>query len=104
MIWASILAVFVLACIAFVALPVLRSNEPWETPDAETELDRLLAEKQRVLRTLKDVENEHLAGLMNDKDHAEARTEYMERAVELNREIASLTGVDPSRMAAEAEG
>lgn len=102
MIWMTILAVFILACLVFVAMPLRRSDETWETPNAETELDRLLAEKQRVLRTLKDVESEHLAGLMNDKDYEEARTEYMERAVELNRDVASLTGVDPSRMQEEA--
>jgi hypothetical protein len=40
---------------------------------------------------------------MNDDDHRDARAEYLERAVELNRQIASLTGVDPSRMNQEVE-
>ena len=102
-IWTGLLVLVVLACLAFVALPLLRPRETWETPDVESELDRLLAEKQRVLRTLKDVESEHLAGLMNDDDHSAARSEYMDRAVELNREIADLTGVDPSRMGTEVE-
>jgi len=98
MIWAVILAVLVLGILAFVVRPFLGPQEPWQTPNAESELDRLLADKQRVLRTLKDLESERLAGLMNEKDHDEARAEYLERAVEINREIASLTGVDPSRM------
>ena len=102
MIWLSILVLFVLACLAFVGLPLLRSTETWETPNADTELDRLLAEKQRVLRVLKDVESEHLAGLMNQQDYDEAHAEYMDHAVELNRQLASLTGVDPTRMKAEA--
>lgn len=103
MIWTVFLGLFVVATLAFVLTPAVRSNETWQTPDAQSELDRLLAEKQRVLRTLKDVDSEHLAGLMNDEDHAAARAEYLARAVELNREVASLTGVDPSRLNQEVE-
>ena len=98
MIWTGILVVLVVGVVASVLMPFLRPGEPWETPNKETELDRLLAEKQRVLRTLKDVESERLAGLMSQADHDAARAEYLERAVELNRDIASLTGVDPTRM------
>ena len=103
MVWTIVLAVIVVGVVAAVLLPFLRPGEPWETPNKETELDRLLAEKQRVLRTLKDVEQERLAGLMSVEDHDAARAEYLERAVELNRQIASLTGVDPSRMNQEVE-
>jgi len=98
MIWTLILVVVVLGVAGGVLLPFLRPGEPWETPNKETELDRLLAEKQRTMRTLKDLDQERLAGLMSEKDHVEAREEYLERAVELNRKIASLTGVDPTRM------
>jgi hypothetical protein len=98
MVWTLILTAIVLSVAAAVMLPFLRPGEPWETPNKETELDRLLAEKQRTMRTLKDLDQERLAGLMSETDHDEARAEYMERAVDLNRQIASLTGVDPTRM------
>ena len=103
MIWMTLLIVLALAALAFIALPLTRRGETWETPNADTELDRLLAEKQRVLRTLKDVESEHVAGLMNQKDYDEARAEYMERAVDLNRDLAHLTGVNPTTLHAEGE-
>jgi hypothetical protein len=99
MVWTAVLAVVVVASLAAVVLPFFRAREPWDTPNKESELDRLLAEKQRVLRTLKDLDQERLAGLMSESDHAAGRETYLERAVELNRDIASLTGVDPTRMA-----
>jgi len=97
-VWTLLLVVIVLVVAAAVMLPFLRPGEPWETPNKETELDRLLAEKQRTMRTLKDLDDEHLAGLMGDSDYEAAREEYLEKAVDLNRQIASLTGVDPTRM------
>ena len=99
MVWTAVLAVVIVGSLAVVVLPFFRTREPWETPNKESELDRLLAEKQRILRTLKDIDQERLAGLMSETDHAAGRETYLERAVELNREIASLTGVDPTRMA-----
>ena len=98
MIWTAILALIVVGVVGSVLMPFLRPGERWETPNKETELDRLLAEKQRVLRTLKDLESERLAGLMSQSDHDAARAEYLEKAVELNRQVASLTEVDPTRM------
>ena len=99
--WTFVLAAVVLGTLAAVAAPFLRPAEAWETPDADSELERLLREKQRVLRTLKDLDQEVQAGLMDQDARDEARVEYLERAVELYREIASLTGVDPSRMREE---
>ncbi len=101
MLWLAVLVVLCLALLAGILVPLLRPKEPWGVPEMETQLDRLLAEKQRTLRVLKDLDHEHRAGLMDDATHSDARAEYLERAVELNREIASLTGVDPSRMAVE---
>ncbi len=98
MLWSLILAVVVLGAALGVALPFLRPADTWQTPDSDSELDRLLREKQRTLRTLKDLDQELRAGLMDRSAYDEARAEYVEQAVTLNRELASLTGVDPSRM------
>ena len=103
MLWTFAFVAVLLGTLVAVVVPFLRPRETWEMPGAETELDRLLREKQRVLRTLKDLEQELRAGLLDAQPYEEARTEYLERAVELNREIASLTGVDPSRMKDEVQ-
>ncbi len=94
--WIALLILAITASIAAVVWPLLNGERSWQLPNAETRLDELLAEKTRVLRLLKDIDAERDAGLMADADHDETRREYLGKAIALNREIASLTGVDPS--------
>ncbi len=96
--WIAFLLVFVLGVLAFIVTPLFRPAESWEVPGKQSELDRLLDEKARTLRTLKDLASEFRAELMDEASYDAARQEYIHDAVELNRDIAKLTGTDPSRM------
>ena len=101
MLWLVLLCVVVAAAVAALVWPfVFSPREPWEqgSPDA---LDRLLAEKARTLRGLKDHDHELEAGLLADAEYRETRAEYVERAALLNREIAKQTGVDPAAVLVE---
>ncbi|MCG3134409.1 MAG: hypothetical protein HMLKMBBP_01715 [Planctomycetes bacterium] len=90
--WWIALIVVIAAAAAWAATPLFRPRERWDLGDT-TELDRLFEEKARVLRALKDLDHELEAGMLGAKDHAEARAEWMDRAVSLNRRIEALTGV-----------
>jgi hypothetical protein len=95
-IWSALFVTVVVACGVVIARPLLRSREGF-ADDAASELDVLLEEKARTLRAVKDLEHEHASGFLADEDFDAARREYVERAARLNREIAALTGVDPTR-------
>jgi len=96
-VWITLFAVFVAGSLALIGLPLFRPKETWQVPGQQEELDRLLIEKARVLRTIKDLESEHRAELMDEEAYQAARTEFIAQAVQLNRRIADLTGSDPSR-------
>ena len=51
-VWTLLLVLVVLAVAGAVMLPFLRPGEPWETPNKETELDRLLDDAEDVCRRL----------------------------------------------------
>lgn len=72
--------------------PLFGARRPWDVEE-KSDLDRLFEAKSRVLRTIKDLDHEHEAGLLSDADWQEARAETLAEAVRLNREIAALTGV-----------
>ena len=60
----------------------------------------LAEEKRRVLRALKDLEQEHSLGKIDDRDYAELEAEYRARAKKVIREMDDALG--PYRAKAEA--
>ena len=93
--WDLALYAAVAVGLAVLLRPLLRPREPWHG-EGRSELDELFDAKARALRALKDLDHEKEAGLLADADWARVRQEHLAEAVRLNREIAALTGVDPS--------
>jgi len=98
-IWTVLLALVIGICAVAALAPLFGSRRTWEIEEA-SELDHLFESKGRVLRSIKDLDHEHEAGLLSEADWREAREESLAEAVRLNREIAAITGIDPA--AAEA--
>jgi hypothetical protein len=98
--WDFALALVIAIGLAAVSLPLFRPRRPWGALE-KTELDRLFEAKARVLRTIKDLDHEHAAGLLSDADWKESRKESLGEAVRLNREITALTGVETEAAATE---
>jgi hypothetical protein len=94
-IWTLALGAVILLGLLVIALPLFRPRETWD-PGETSDLDRLFDAKARALRALKDLDHEKEAGLLSAADWARVRTDHLAEAVRLNREIAALTGVDPS--------
>ena len=93
--WVALMVVFALLTAALIALPWLRPAAAWDARTEPSKLDELLGEKARIMRVLADLESERRAELMDDAAYEDARREYLERAVRLNRELAESTGIDP---------
>jgi hypothetical protein len=93
-VWQIALGVTIFAVVVAITIPLFRRRRPWQA-EPPTELDRLFAEKAQVLRTIKDLDHEHEAGILSDADWKEARAAQLAEAVRLNREIQALTGVAP---------
>lgn len=94
-VWTILIALVIGIGVVAAVAPLFGARRPWDVAE-KTDLDRLFESKARVLRTLKDLDHEHSAGLLSDADWKEARDESLAEAVRLNREIAALTGVEPA--------
>ena len=92
------------ACVVFVARPLLRPGRREESaaedPDAERRL-RLLEERDRALAALKELEFDHRTGKVSDDDYRELVGPLRRRAAEALRALepraASKTGVHEHR-------
>jgi len=89
------------AVLVFVGYPLLRPSEPEAMeqameqvpPPATGQRERLLAEREHVLATLKELEFEHGIGNLSDEDYAELQAPQRRKAVAILRELDS-SGVD----------
>ncbi len=66
---------------------VASKKEPWEfeeTPERHRWLTRAY---ERALRTMKDLEFDLQTGSLSEKEHAELKTQYKQRAIALRREL-----------------
>lgn len=97
--WTVFLCLVIGVGVVAALAPLFRARRAWETGET-SDLDRLFEAKARVLRTVKDLDHEHEAGLLTEADWRSAREEAVADAVRLNREIAERTGLDAA--AAEA--
>jgi len=85
------------ATLVFVGYPLLWPSEPevaeQASPPATGQRERLLAEREHVLATLKELEFEHGIGNLSDEDYAELQAPQRRKAVTILRELDS-AGVD----------
>lgn len=93
--WIALFAAAAVLAAAFVLVPLLGPREALDGAASTDRLEHILAERTLTLRALKDLEHEHDGGFLDDGDYARVRQEYLHRAVELNRELQDVTGVDP---------
>ncbi len=107
--WILATIVTILGLLAFILAPVvLGARLAWARPTDESELDRHLDEKARLLRGLKDLEQEQASGLIDEPEYKQARQDYLGRAADLNRKITAITGTpeddaDPAPATATSE-
>src|SRR5579875_4108383 len=92
----------------FVGYPLLRPSAP-ETveavPPAVGQRERLLAEREQALSTLKELEFEHSIGNLSDDDYAALQSAHRHKAVAILRKLdaaAATPAVPPAPSTAAA--
>lgn len=74
-----IASVLFIAAALFVAYPLLVESRPGKVED-ETELDRLLDEKDEVVSSLKDLEMDFRMGKLTSADYSQLKLDLQRRA------------------------
>ncbi len=92
--WTLLLVVIIVTALLVIIVPLIRPRQPWELSADATGpvnvLQLLGAEKEKVLRQLKDLETERESGAMSDEDYTELRAAYLGEAALLNRRLEAL--------------
>ena len=68
-------------------LTLRRPKEIWDLHEGEGLLSRLKKRRERLLRALKDLENEREAGVLSDEEFVSLRRKYKRRAIIASREL-----------------
>ena len=67
---------------------LLGAKETWNLDEAPDRLRHLKRARDRLLRTLKDLENDYREGSLLDEDYKELRTHYKQQAIEVAKELS----------------
>jgi hypothetical protein len=92
------------AALAAVLLPLFSAREPWDLEEAPDRLRHLKRSRARLLRALKDLENDYREGALLEPDYNEIRAQYKGRAIEVSKELDRVREALLRRMAAGPSG
>jgi hypothetical protein len=92
MAWLALLLLLLVTVIVVILSPLRRPRPTWSIGRRD-ELDELLAEKQKALRALMDLERERENGLIDEAAYGETRRQHLERAAWINRMLGELVEV-----------
>lgn len=98
----SVLLIFalLLAVVLFVARPFFERTSV-SVSKAEHDLSQLLAERDRILNALQELEFDNLLGKIPEQDYPEQRTSLLVRGAEILRKLDEIQQSTPSRQTAE---
>jgi hypothetical protein len=73
--------------IAIFAYPILGEREAWDLDAVPDRLRILKRGRDRLMRTLKDLESDYREGTLLESDYQELRQTYKRQAIEASREL-----------------
>ena len=79
--------------LALLLVPLLGRREAWNLNETPDRLRNLRRAKDRVMRTLKDLENDFREGSLAKDDYEDLRVGYKQQAIELTRELSRVREV-----------
>ena len=82
-----------LATVGLIVYALCGANEAWELEGGVGRLARLKKRRDRVLRTMKDLETEREAEVLTQDEFRDLRARYKRRAIALSRAKPSPTSV-----------
>jgi hypothetical protein len=93
-------AALAVAVIVFVSQPLRRARL---SPDAESQLDTLLAQRESLYTQIRELDFDHATGKVSDADHAPLRAQLAGEAAEVLRQIDALTAATPASVGDDIE-
>ena len=74
--------------LAILVYPILGTREAWDLDAAPDRLRNLKRGRDRLMRTLKDLENDYREGALLEGDYQDLRQSYKREAIEASRELS----------------
>jgi hypothetical protein len=96
-----LIAVISLAVLLVFLYALWRSPGVWDLDEGPGRLSDLRRRKDRMLRAIKDLEEEKEAGRLEDAEFQVLRNDFKQRAVEVMRELDRLRAVRVRRLASQ---
>ncbi|MBI2881851.1 MAG: zinc-ribbon domain-containing protein [Candidatus Tectomicrobia bacterium] len=87
-----IIGLMTAGALAAVIYPFMRKEGAPRAEETEWRLKELLAAKDNVYRTLKELDFDRLAGKLSEADFQQLEAQYRERAIQILRDIDALAG------------
>lgn len=79
--------------LALLLVPLLGQRSAWDLNETPDRLRNIRRAKDRVMRTLKDLENDVREGSLAKDDYEDLRGGYKQEAIELTRELSRVREV-----------
>ncbi len=96
-----VIGLMTVCAVAAVVVPYLRSREGSGPKDVQWRLKELLAAKDTIYATLKELDFDRVAGKLSEADFRQLESQYRDRAIEVLRDIDRLK--DPAEGAPELD-
>jgi len=88
--WIALLAALSLALLAWILAPLFGLRRSWAPRERATAAEQLEAERGKILRALKDLEQERDAGTIGESEYEELRRDYLAEAAAVYRRLDEL--------------
>ena len=72
---------------ALLVFPLFLHRETWDLDETPDQLRNIKRARDRVMRTLKDLEADQREGSLDENDYEELRSTYKSEAIKLTREL-----------------
>ena len=73
--------------LSLLLVPLIAARELWDLNETPDRLRNLKRGRDRVMRTLKDLENDLQEGSLSTEDYEELRSVYKKEAIQVTREL-----------------
>ncbi len=91
MLWLTLL--IAAGVLSLLLVPIVSAREPWDLDETPDRLRNLKRSRDRIMRTLKDLENDLREGSLAKEDYEALRDTYRRQAVDATRELRRVRDV-----------
>jgi len=86
-VWIALTIAIALTLLAWIVAPLFGVRRSWAPRERATAAEQLEAERGKILRALKDLEQERDAGTIGESEYDELRRDYLAEAAAVYRRL-----------------